>query len=83
MGSKVSGCKNRFDCCDRKAKSRGCTELCKKCDRPWGTKANECFEKDHNIIVVSEAPGSGVARAAGAAAAKMAESRRKISRIVT
>lgn len=48
--SKVQGCKSKFDCCDGKVKSRGCEELCKKCDRAWGTPAEECYEKEHNII---------------------------------
>ncbi len=79
VGSKVTGCKNRYDCCDRKARSKGCTDLCKKCDKPWGTKANECYEKEHNIIVVVENEG-GIAGAAAAAAAALTENkRRKIS----
>ena len=48
--SKVQGCKSKFDCCDGKVKSRGCEELCKKCDRAWGTPAEGCYEKEHNII---------------------------------
>ncbi len=50
VDTKVQGCKSKFDCCDGKVKSKGCRELCKKCDRPWGTLADECYEKDHNIV---------------------------------
>jgi hypothetical protein len=50
--SRVSGCKSRYDCCGRRTKSEGCREKCKKCDRPWGSDAGDCFEKDHNTVRV-------------------------------
>ena len=70
VGSKVSGCKNRYDCCDRKSKSKGCREVCKKCDKPWGTKANGCFEREHNIII--DAGESNRIASAAASAANIA-----------
>ena len=24
-------------------------QVCKKCDRPWGSEADGCYEKPHNI----------------------------------
>ena len=68
VGSKVSGCKSRYDCCDRKSKSKGCREVCKKCDKPWGTRANGCYEKEHNIIIDAGESSSMAAAAASAAA---------------
>ena len=73
VGSKVSGCKSRYDCCDRKSKSKGCREVCKKCDKPWGTRANGCFEKEHNIVVdAGESSRMAAAAAAASAAANIA-----------
>ena len=42
------------ECCDGKNKSRGCKELCKKCDNPWGTPTDHCYEKPHNIVNFDE-----------------------------
>ena len=27
-------------------------QVCKKCDRPWGSPADGCYEKAHNITMV-------------------------------
>lgn len=43
------GCQNRFACCRGKPGDKGCTQVCKKCDQPWGTPSNECFKKKHTI----------------------------------
>lgn len=49
VSSKVQGCKSKYECCDGRVKSRGCQETCKKCDKPWGSPAEECYEKEHSI----------------------------------
>lgn len=54
VNSKVLGCKAKYDCCDGKAKNQGCKKLCKKCDKPWGTIADNCYEKPHNIVNLEE-----------------------------
>ena len=28
---------------------KGCTEVCKKCERLWGTPIENCFVKKHNL----------------------------------
>ena len=28
----------------------GCTEVCKKCDKLWGTPTENCFVKMHNLL---------------------------------
>ena len=52
--SKVQGCRAKYDCCDGKAKTQGCEKLCKKCDKSWGTTADNCYEKPHNIVNLEE-----------------------------
>ena len=47
-----NGCEARFICCGRKTEYQGCVELCKKCDKPWGTPAENCFKKQHNVVDV-------------------------------
>ena len=59
VSSRVVGCRSRFDCCDSKARSRGCQKVCKKCDRAWGTPADGCFDKPHNVITLSESKEQG------------------------
>lgn len=54
MTSKVKGCRSRYSCCEGKVKSRGCVEMCKKCERPWGTPTEDCFVKEHNIVTVEK-----------------------------
>ena len=48
----VLGCETRFDCCGKRVKSKGCVDICKKCDSIWGTPASECFEKEHNVVFI-------------------------------
>jgi len=54
LASRVAGCKSKYDCCDSKAKAKGCKKVCKKCDRPWGSSAEGCYEKPHNVITSRE-----------------------------
>ena len=28
-------------------------QVCKKCDRPWGSQADGCYEKPHNIMLLN------------------------------
>ena len=31
-------------------------KVCKKCDRPWGSPADGCYERPHNITMVLKTP---------------------------
>eukprot|EP00093_Oithona_nana_P000222 00222.XXX_1105_1960_1 [CDS] Oithona nana genome sequencing. len=44
------GCEFKYEVCDCNIGSPGCMERCRKCHRIWGTPADECEEKEHNII---------------------------------
>ena len=43
------GCETLYKCCGQDIKSQGCTEICKKCGSPWGSPANNCFKKKHEL----------------------------------
>lgn len=43
------GCELRHECCGRRTTDLGCVELCRKCDKPWGTPTENCFRKEHNV----------------------------------
>ena len=45
----VVGCDQRQQCCGKKQFERGCAELCKKCGKAWGTPAERCYRKEHNV----------------------------------
>ncbi len=48
--SSSSGCEPRHECCGRKPETElGCVELCRKCDGVWGSAAQKCFKKEHNV----------------------------------
>ena len=50
----ILGCESKYDCCGGKIKTPGCQEICKKCEKPWGTLADDCYEKEHNIAGPAE-----------------------------
>lgn len=33
---------------------KGCTQVCKKCDKLWGTPTDSCFVKTHNLVEINE-----------------------------
>ena len=33
---------------------QGCTEVCKKCDKLWGTPTTDCYRKKHNLLECKE-----------------------------
>ena len=43
------GCETLYKCCGQDIKSQGCSEICKKCGSPWGSPANNCFKKKHEL----------------------------------
>ena len=43
------GCEPRYLCCGKRSHEPGCVEKCKKCNRPWGSSANGCYKKPHNV----------------------------------
>ena len=45
-----AGCQKRYACCRGRMEDPGCTEVCKKCDKLWGTPTENCFIKMHNLL---------------------------------
>lgn len=48
-GAPAQGCQKRYKCCGLLENSAGCEKRCKKCGSPWGSAANQCFTKSHNL----------------------------------
>ena len=53
-GVPVIGCETLFPCCGRNRNQEGCLEICKKCERPWGSPAFKCFIKPHNVTDITD-----------------------------
>jgi hypothetical protein len=52
--AKKPGCESIYSCCNEDVDSSGCKEACKKCEGKWGTKANNCFKKNHNVTEIQD-----------------------------
>ncbi len=51
------GCQLSYDCCGaavNEGVDSGCELTCRKCDRPWGSPADGCFRRSHNLVDVEE-----------------------------
>ena len=50
----TQGCELIYPCCKVNKDGRGCLERCRKCERKWGTPADGCEVKNHNINVITD-----------------------------
>ena len=48
--AQAQGCQKRYKCCGNLESTAGCEKVCKKCSRPWGSSAQQCFVKGHNLV---------------------------------
>jgi len=52
-GPQAGGCTRRYHCCGRGEGALGCSQICKKCGAEWGSSANGCFKKNHNLTTIA------------------------------
>ena len=48
--SSMKGCTNIYLCCGGDQESEGCSTVCRKCGRGWGSDPGHCFIKPHNTV---------------------------------
>ena len=46
------GCSPRYSCCGSELGGRGCRRVCRKCGEDWGSPAQDCFVRDHNLVSI-------------------------------
>lgn len=44
----VKGCTSIYPCCGKEQSEEGCYTVCKRCGGVWGTRAQDCYRKEHN-----------------------------------